>query len=251
MKKVLITGMSGLIGGILRAHLEKLGGYELSALNRRSVEGVPCLQADIADLDAIRPAFRGVDAVVHLAAHVSMEPWESMLSANLIGTRNVYEAARVEGVRRVVFASSGATVKGFEDVSPYSDIVAGRYDNVPERWPILTHETETRPVDLYGASKVWGEAVGRHYARDYDISILCVRIGAVGRDDRPSGARTRAVYLSHGDVADMLHRCIEAPPDVKYDIFFATSKNKWGFRDVEHPRRVLGFEPGDSAESAG
>jgi len=250
MKKILITGMSGLIGGILRSHLETLGNYELSALNRRPVEGIRCLQANIADLNRIRPAFRDIDVVVHLAAHVSAKPWESMLSTNLIGTRNVYEAARLEGVRRVVFASSGATVKGFEDASPYSDIVEGCYDELPNRLPKLTHEMATRPVDLYGASKVWGEALGRHYAHEYDLSVLCVRIGAVGKDNRPSGARARSVYLSHRDVADILHRCIEAPTGLKFDIFFATSRNQWGFRDLEHPSRTLGFVPSDSAEGA-
>ena len=63
-KKVLITGMSGLIGGIVRERLE--GTYALSALNRRPVEGIECYQADIADLDSIQPAFEGVDVVVHL-----------------------------------------------------------------------------------------------------------------------------------------------------------------------------------------
>ncbi len=47
--------MSGLIGGVVRKQLE--GKYELSALNRSNVPGVKCLQADIADLDAIQPAF--------------------------------------------------------------------------------------------------------------------------------------------------------------------------------------------------
>ena len=61
MKRVLITGMSGLIGGLLRGHLERQGGYRLRALNRRPVEGVECVQADIADLEAIRPAFEGID----------------------------------------------------------------------------------------------------------------------------------------------------------------------------------------------
>ena len=49
---MLTTGMSGLIGGIPRMHLEGLGGHELSALNRRLVEGVECRQADVADLGA-------------------------------------------------------------------------------------------------------------------------------------------------------------------------------------------------------
>jgi nucleoside-diphosphate-sugar epimerase len=73
MKRVMITGMSGLIGGVLRRHLEEIGGYELSALNRSKVEGVDCLQADIADLEAIKPAFAGKDVVVHLAASVDFE----------------------------------------------------------------------------------------------------------------------------------------------------------------------------------
>ena len=76
-KRVLITGMSGLIGGLLKDHLLDVGGYELTALNRRVVEGVPTVQADIADLDAIRPAFEGQEVVVHLAAYLGSQDWES------------------------------------------------------------------------------------------------------------------------------------------------------------------------------
>ena len=94
MKKVLVTGMSGLIGGILRRHLEDIGGYELRALNRRPVDGVECVQADIADLEAIQPAFEGMDVVVHLSAFLGGEVWEGHLSGNIIGAYNVYEAAR-------------------------------------------------------------------------------------------------------------------------------------------------------------
>ena len=133
MKRVLITGMSGLIGGLLRRHLEGLGGYELTALNRRPLEGVACFQADIADLDAIRPAFRDQDLVVHLAAYLEDDAWEGQLSANVIGTYNVFEAARLAGVKRVVFASSGRAVSGFESVPPYDAMVEGRYDEAPGR----------------------------------------------------------------------------------------------------------------------
>ena len=81
-KKLLITGMSGLIGGAVRRQLE--GRYELSALNRRKVEGVVCHRADIADLGAILPAFEGVDVVVHLAANLWGD-WEELLQSNVIG----------------------------------------------------------------------------------------------------------------------------------------------------------------------
>ena len=53
LTKVLITGMSGLIGGLLRDHLENLGGYQLSALNRSRVEGIKCTQADIGNIDGL------------------------------------------------------------------------------------------------------------------------------------------------------------------------------------------------------
>ena len=248
MKKVLITGMSGLIGGLLRRHLESLGGYELSALNRRPVDGVEWFQADIAHLDEIKPAFEGKDVVVHLAAALGGRDWDSQLSSNVIGTYNVYEAARLAGVKRVVFASSGNAVRGIEQVPPYDAIAAGRYDKVPEDFPKVTHEV-VWPAGLYGAAKVWGEALGRHFADAYGLSVLCVRIGMVRSQDRPQATREYAIYLSHRDVAQMLQRCIDAPDDLLYDIFMATSDNNWNYRDLEHPRQVLGYVPQDSADA--
>ena len=250
MKKVLVTGMSGLIGGLLRRHLEETGGYELSALNRRPVEGLPCLQADIGDLDAIRPAFAGIDVVVHLAAFTGedLDSWEDNLSVNIIGAYNVYEAARLAGVKRVIFASSGNAIRAFSMVEPYKAIAEGRYDDVPRDFRKITHE-QVRPEGVYGAAKVWGEALGRHFSDAYGISVLCVRIGTVPERDRPVLTRDRAIYLSHRDVAQIFRKCIDAPDDLRYDIFLATSRNRWGYRDLEHPRRVLGYVPQDSADA--
>ena len=124
---------------------------------------MPCHQADIADLEAIKPAFSGIDAVVHLAAAVGGgASWPDILAGNVIGTYNVFEAARLAGVPRVVYASSGATVSGCEREPPYRGLAQGRYEEAPA-WPILTHEAALRPVGLYGCSKVWGEALARHY----------------------------------------------------------------------------------------
>ena len=163
VKKVLITGMSGLIGGLLRRRLEEKGGYELTALNRRPVDGVKTVRADIADLDAIRPAFEGQEVVVHLAAWPAEAPWEKLLNPNVIGVCNVYEAARQAGVKRVVFGSSGATIGGWTLVPPYDALNEGRYEDVPDTWDMITHES-VRPLGIYGATKVWGEAlVGQHY----------------------------------------------------------------------------------------
>jgi nucleoside-diphosphate-sugar epimerase len=245
-RSVLVTGMSGLIGGALRRHLE--GTYTLSALNRRPLPGVRCHQADIADLDAIAPAFDGVDTVVHLAARTGeSESFDEILRANLIGTYNVFEAARRAGVGRVIFASSGATVSAWERDAPWSALIAGRYG---EAGPFakMTHETPTRPAGLYGASKLWGEALARHYADTHGLSAICVRIGRVKAEDRPMATRDYAVWCSQRDIVRMLELCITAPPTLRFDVFFAVSDNRWGYRDLEHARAVLGFEPRDRAE---
>jgi nucleoside-diphosphate-sugar epimerase len=243
---VLVTGMSGLIGTALRRHLDP-ARYELRSLSRRAVEGVPSHQADIGDLDAIRPAFAGVDTVVHLAAAVGNPPFESLLHTNVIGTYNVFEAARRAKVSRVIFASSGATISAWERDEPYRALVDGRYEGLRD-WPMITHETPLRPAGLYGASKIWGEAVGRHYADTYGMSVICVRIGRVRAEDRPREPREFAVYLSQRDAARMVERCLAAPPTVRFDILFVTSRNRWGYRDLDHARAVVGFEPVDAAE---
>jgi nucleoside-diphosphate-sugar epimerase len=246
MARVLVTGMSGLIGGALRTHLGDI--HELQALNRRAVAGVPGHQADIADLAAILPAFHGVEVVVHLAAVVdSSAPLPPLLETNVVGTSNVFEAARRAGVRRVVYASSGATVSGWEREMPYQALVTGRYDEVRE-WTRITHETPVRPAGLYGVSKVWGEALARHYADVYGLSMICVRIGHVIAEDRPLTTRDFSVWCSQRDIARMMELAIAAPADVRFDVFFALSDNRWGYRDLEHARRVLGFVPLDRAE---
>jgi nucleoside-diphosphate-sugar epimerase len=247
-KKVLVTGMSGLIGGAVRRLLGEK--YALSALNRSEVAGVPCHRADIADLEAIRPAFEGIETVVHLAAIARADAaWDEIHQANVVGTYNVFEAARQASVKRIVFASSGATISGWDAEIPYRALVMGRYDEVPERWQKVTRETPVRPSGLYGCSKVWGEALARHFADTSDLSIICLRFGAVSREDRPQGTRGFSVWCSQRDSVQMIERCIDAPESLRFDIFYVLSDNRWGYRDLEHARAVVGFVPQDAAET--
>lgn len=244
---VLVTGMSGLIGGAVRHRLE--GEVRLRALNRRAVAGIETVQADIGDLEAIAPAFEGVDTVVHLAAAVgSNEPLHAVMQANVEGAYNVFEAARRAGVRRIVFASSGATVSGWEKQEPYKALVEGRYADVPENWPMITHEWPVNPNGLYATSKVWGEALARQFVTSSDLSILCLRIGMVTQENRPLTPRDFSVWCSQRDIAHMVQLCIDAPDEVDYDILFVTSRNKWSYRDLQHARESVGFEPQDAAE---
>lgn len=243
---VLVTGMSGLIGSAVRKRLESR--YQLRALNRSRMEGVPWHQADIADLAAIQPAFQGVDVVVHLAAIAGgAAPWEQVLNHNIVGTYNVFEAARRAGVKRVVYASSGATVSACERDEPWASLVAGRHDRLTT-WPMLTHETPVRPAALYGVSKVFGEALARHYTDAYGMSMIGLRIGAVNAEDRPTAPRQFSVWLSQRDVVQAIDRAIAAPESLRFAVCFLTSDNKWGYRDLTHARAVLGYEPLDRAE---
>ena len=248
-KKVLVTGLSGVIGGAVLKHLGDK--YDLSALNRRDVPGVQCYKADIVDLNAIRPAFEGKDVVVHLAAVLGGASWEDILHTNIIGCYNVFEASRLAGVKRIIFASSGAVVMGYEKDFPYNAIVEGKYDKVPPEWPMLTAESQVRPNDLYGASKVWGEALGRYYSEVFGISVICLRFGRVKADDKPTTPRDFVVWCSLRNAAQMVDRCIAAPEDLSFDILYVVSNNRWRHRDIEHARKVVGYYPLDGAGSYG
>jgi nucleoside-diphosphate-sugar epimerase len=205
-------------------------------------------QADLGDLDAIQPAFKDVDTVVHLAAAAGdSQPPDTILRSNVMGTYHVFEAARRAGVKRVIFASSGATISGWEKDPPLSHIVNGRYDQVGS-WQPLTHEAPLRPGGLYGASKVWGEALARTFSDSHGMSMICLRIGRVREEDRPMAPREFAVWCSQRDIVRMLEACIEAPASVRFDVFYVVSANRWSYRDLEHARAVLGWTPMDRAE---
>lgn len=251
-KKVLVTGASGLIGGIVldRFHDD----YEFSALNRRPVPGIPCVQADIADFDAIRPAFEGIDTVVHLAGYTGseddpgVEDWDGNLQGHIVGTRNALEASRLAGVRRFVFISSGCAVLGYERDFPYNHLVAGEYDKVPESWPMVDHTWQDRPDSVYGAAKIFGETTGHFYSDAYGLSVICLRIGAVLDTNRPKLRRQYPGYLSHDDIAQSIQKSIDAPETVRFGVFDIVSNNRWAWRSNQHARDVLGYEPKDSAD---
>ena len=248
-RSVLVTGASGLIGGLV---VKNLGHkYAFSALNRRPVKGIPCTQADIADLDAILPAFEGIETVIHLANYIDdTHTWERHLSAGIVGTRNVFEAARLNGVKRVIYGSTGDTQTGYEYDSqlPFGLLAAGKYDQAPDQWKRLTHRDPVRPKSIYGACKVFGEALGRYYSDDYGLSVLCIRLGGVLPDNKPILRRHYPGYLSHADCIQIFDKCLQAPLSLKFDIFNAISNNRYRWRDTAHAREVLGWEPTGRAE---
>jgi nucleoside-diphosphate-sugar epimerase len=233
--KVLVTGLDA--------------DHELTALNRSAVDGLSTHRADIADFESIRSAFDGQDAVIHLAAKAGENyAWEELRDTNVSGTFNVLRAAAEAGVKRVVFASSGATVAGWEVEQPYRTLVEGRYDEAPAQWRMIGVDEPTRPRGVYGSTKVWGEALARHFCDTTQLSVLSLRIGFVNAEDKPANPRQFSVWCSQRDVVQMIELALHAPASLHWGVFFANSDNRWSYRDLSHSRQVLGFEPLDAAE---
>lgn len=254
MKRVLITGAGGLIGGILRDRLADR--YDLIGLARRPEE-FPHIIGDINNLGDMLAACEGVDAVVHMAGvpHVGAT-WEQVLTTNINGTYNVYEAALRQGVGSVIFASTNHTVSWWE--AEAGSVLYGLDD---ER--VFSPEIPLRPDSYYGVSKAAGETLGRYYSDVHGLRVLCLRIGWVLASDDLTVAdiagevappltadevrlRARAIYLSHRDCAELVRCCLDAE-HVRFGVYYGVSNNPRMFYDLSNAREELGYEPRDSA----
>ena len=248
--KILITGMSGLIGGLAGRKLA--GSYEVSALGRSQVEGFPTTVTDIGDgIDGILPALDGIDTVVHMAASRGSVSAETHIKANVTGVYNLFEACRLAGVKRIIAASSGAVVAGYEQVEPIRSIVHDPDFAMPTPRPVITVDSPVRLRGFYAVTKMFTENLAQMYSAQYDMSIICIRVGKVEVDDVPLNARNASVWCSHRDIVQMIDRAVHAPEDLKYAVVFATSDNPTGYRDLDHAKKVLGFVPQDSAADHG
>lgn len=251
--KLLVTGLNGVVGRALRPALEER--YEVSALSRSGVEGLPperVFRADIAEFECLYPAMKGIDVVLNLAADGGQSStygmdggWDTMLRNNIVGTYNVCEVAKQSGVSRVILASSGATANGYELEEPYKRLVSVDDVPLPNSWPMVNEFSEPKPISLYGVTKLFGEDLGRYYALTSKMSVINLRISSCGPVDEAGPGRAQANWSSYRDLQQLTIKCIEAPPEIKFDIFWATSDNRKLFRDNAHAKAVLGYAPQD------
>jgi uronate dehydrogenase len=231
-KRVLILGAAGKIGRAVRDGLR--GRYRLMRL-ADIVPQAPagfaeeCIDAELTDMAALLRAMDGIECVVHLAG-VSVEPderqWEQILPANIVGTHNVFAAARRAGVARVVFASSHHAI--------------GFY----RRGETIAASVAPRPDSYYGVSKVFGEAIGRLYADKFGLSVACLRIGAFR--PVPTEPRHLSVWISPRDMVELVRCSIEAPA-IGYSVAYGVSANTRSFWD-NREAASLGYAPRDNAE---
>ncbi|MCF3123312.1 NAD(P)-dependent oxidoreductase [Streptomyces arenae] len=229
-RTVLLTGAAGGLGTLMRGLLPAYG-HDLRLFDVRSIPGEPgAVTADLADKEALRAAVRGVDAVLHLAGISLESTFDKILGANIEGTYNLYEAAREEGVRRVVFASSNHTV-GFTPRPEGDD-------------PLIPVDTPRRPDTFYGLSKSFGEDLAQLYWDKHGIETVSVRIGSCFME--PSSVRMLSVWMSPGDGARLFHAALTAP-GVGHTTVYGSSANTRLWWDLSSAR-ALGYEPQDDSE---
>jgi nucleoside-diphosphate-sugar epimerase len=248
--KVLVTGASGLIGGLVIRDLSEK--YEFSGLSRRPVAGIPHTQADITDIDALRTASKGMDMVLHLAAETQdYDDWDRVMNITVGGTIAMFRAAQEAGVKRVVFMSTGSTMCGYEwfEGSPYGALAANEYDRLPDGAKMLSYLDPPRPDSFYGVGKLFGENMGRLFSDRHGMSVICIRLGAVLASDQPEMVRHFPGYLAQADAVQMVDKCLGAPDSIRFDIFDAISENTRRWRDTNHAKELLGWKPTGSADN--
>ena len=229
MKTILITGASGDVGTHLRRELQDK--YKIVASDLRDLKekfkGQAFKRADISRMsDALRIT-KGVDAVVHLGGYSVEGPWHGILGANIVGCYNVFEAARRNGVKRILF--------------PTSNHAVGYY----RRDKTIDHRVYPKPDSRYGVSKVFGEALGSLYADKYGMQVFCMRIGNVG--PAPIDKRRLSIWFSPRDLAQLVTIGIEHP-DIGFEIVYGVSRNTRSWYDNSNANR-LGYQPQDDSEA--
>ena len=228
MKTILITGAAGNIGGQLRRQFA--GKYKLRLSDKQPLApsvGETFVRADIADVAAALAISQGIDAIVHLGGYAGEGPWETILQANIIGCYNMFEAARRNGVKRLVFASSNHAL-GFYKCDQKVD-----------------HRVYPKPDTRYGVSKVFGEMLGSLYADKYDLEVFLIRIGSAS--PTPGDLHGLPLWVSPRDLAQLVAIGIDHP-DVHFEIVYGVSRNSRSWYDNSNAER-LGYVPQDDSES--
>lgn len=165
---ILVTGGAGFIGSHLAEHLVREGRQvrvldNLSSgkrANLAGVSGVELIEGDIRDASTVSAAMKGIDAVFHLAAvasvQASIDDPLGTHGSNFIGTLNLLEAARQQGMRRMIYASSAA--------------VYGNTHALP-----VSEKTITNPLSPYAADKLAGEHYLNFYSAKHGIATTAFR----------------------------------------------------------------------------
>jgi NAD+ dependent glucose-6-phosphate dehydrogenase len=236
-RTVLITGACGNIGRKLRAAWADV--YDLVLIDKAVDEDdTDVIVANLAILDEDWIThFHGVDTVVHLAANGDESaPWEELIAPNLDALANVFHAAALAGVERVIFASSNH--------------VMGDYRHLGDG-PITVDMTPM-PDGPYGVTKLVGERLGRSLARAFDLTFIAIRIGWVqegkNRPETMPNDWDRQMWLSNADLISLFDCAVESEIEDRVFVLVNGMSRNHGMRwDLSDAAELLGFLPKDNA----
>ena len=229
MEKIVLTGAAGRLGSYLREPLTKLTDQLISTDiveeigNTYSKETF--VRANLTDLIALEELCKDADIIVHFGAFVDEAPFEKLLGPNFIGSYNVWEAARRNNVKRVVYASSIHAVGMY----PTSETIGV---NVPHR-----------PDTFYGLAKCFTEDLGRMYWEKCGVEAVCLRIASCAQ---VTSTRSLGSWLSYDDLIQLVTRAIDTPT-TEFSIIYGVSNNDRATVSNEEVR-FLGYRPKDNAE---
>lgn len=232
-ERILITGPGGRVGTqivpLLREHfaLRLFDSQLLAAAGDDEV-----IAGNIQDFGALRRACQGVHAMVHLAAISDEADFHSkLLPINLGGVYNAFEAARQTGLKKVIFASTGQTILNY-----------GKETHV-------TTEMPARPSTVYACTKLFGEALARHYSEAHGMSMICIRLCYFRAYDDPllriPGHEVQYDWCSPRDLTQLVVKSIHSK--IRFGVFFGISNNSKCHWDLSNARELLGYAPQDNA----
>ncbi len=171
MKKVVITGVSGLLGPYVEEHMINMWYDVLSVdINKPKVSKAAFLKVNLLNLGECYGALAGADAVIHLAAIpvAYSHPNEVTFQNNVMSTYNILEASAGLGIKKVVLASSESSY----------GIVFSKQNLAPQYVP-MDEEHPQLPEDSYGLSKIVAEKAGDMFNRRCGMQVVSLRIGNV------------------------------------------------------------------------
>lgn len=227
--RILLTGAAGRLGSELRKSLVPLARtIRLGARSKIDdlAENEEEVIFDLADMEATIEATRDCDAIVHFGGAAVESSWQTILDANIRGSYHIYEGARKNGVKRVIYASSVHAI-GYHEVDAHIGV-----------------DAPVRPDSLYGVSKNFVESLSRLYWDKFGIESVCLRI--FSSFPEPVDRRMLWSYLSFADCCRLVDASLTSPR-VGHTISFGISDNK--VKTVNNSgANHLGYVPQDSSE---
>ena len=229
VKKIVLTGAAGRLGSYLREPLTKLAAQLVSTDINSDIgklyPGETFVKANLEDLNAFEKMLEGAEMVVHFGAFVDEAPFDKLLGPNFIGAYNIWEAARRNNVRRVIYASSIHSVGMY----PKNETIS---INAPHR-----------PDTFYGLAKCFAEDLGRMYWEKCGVESVCLRILSCAQ---VTSTRALGSWLSYDDLIQLVTRAVDTPI-TGFSIIYGVSNNDRSPVDNSESK-FLGYRPKDNAE---